>query len=182
MLGDEVNVRLATPDDAQCVSALATQVFLETYATSGIRLALAREAQSQFGLQTIERLLDDASRSVALAERAAHLVGFAEIAHGATHDLVPSSSSAELARLYVQSPFVHQGIGTLLLRHSEALARARGASTLWLTAWVGNTRALAFYAGRGYLQLGSTEYVFEGEAFENRLFAKELELDPGGNR
>jgi ribosomal protein S18 acetylase RimI-like enzyme len=74
----------------------------------------------------------------------------------------------------VQSPFVRRGVGTLLLRHVEALASAGGASTLWLTSWVGNTRALAFYSSQGYKELGATEYEFENERFENRLFAKAL--------
>ena len=45
---------------------------------------------------------------------------------------------------------------------------------LWLTCWVHNTRALAFYARQGYAELGSTDYVFEGEHHENRVFAKTL--------
>ena len=49
---------------------------------------------------------------------------------------------------------------------------------LWLTAWVGNTRALAFYASQGYEELGSTDYRFQGESFENRLFARRLEPRP----
>jgi hypothetical protein len=54
------------------------------------------------------------------------------------------------------------------------LASAEGASTLWLTAWVGNARTLSFYASQGYEPLGSTPYTFEGEVFENTLFAKAL--------
>jgi ribosomal protein S18 acetylase RimI-like enzyme len=63
------------------------------------------------------------------------------------------------------------------LAWAEALAAREGASTLWLTAWVGNQRALAFYASQGYEQLGSTDHTFEGEVFENRLFAKALGPD-----
>ena len=51
---------------------------------------------------------------------------------------------------------------------------AEGSATLWLTAWLGNARALAFYRSQGYRELGSTIYAFEGERYENRLFAKSL--------
>jgi len=170
----ELCLRLATAADVPCLSALATQVFLETYATSGIRLALAREAQSQFSAVAFEARLRQSSNRVVIAERSHHLVAFAELALGARHGLVPSGSAAELSRLYVQSPFLRQGVGRRLLGQAEALALTEGASTLWLTAWVGNQRALAFYASQGYKPLGSTEYTFEGESFENRLFAKAL--------
>lgn len=168
------SVRRATSADAVCLSALATQVFFETYASSGISAVLAREAQAHFRLQAIEALLGDVQRTVLLVERAEHLIAFAEVVHRAGHELVGTSEAAELARLYVQGPFLRRGVGQLLLGRSEALARELGASTLWLTAWVGNARALAFYASQGYRELGSTPYVFEGKAFENRLFAKAL--------
>lgn len=170
----QVILRLAGVADATCLSALAMQVFLETYATSGIRLALAREAQSKFSAPAVlERLARRGTRTL-LAECAGHLVAFAEVVLGENHALVPARPAAELTRLYVQSPFLRQGVGRQLLAKAEALASAEGASTLWLTAWAGNPRALAFYARQGYEQLGSAEYTFEDEAHENRLFAKSL--------
>ena len=169
-----VGVRLADSRDAQCLSALATQVFLDTYATSGITPALAREAEDQFAVSAFaERLRSTRGRTL-LAERQGHLVGFAEVTLDEAHALVAAGAAAELARLYVQSPFLRQGVGRQLLRHAEALALAEGACALWLTAWIGNTRALAFYASQGYEERGSTEYRFGGQAFENRLFAKAL--------
>jgi len=172
-----VGFRRADPADAVCLSALATQVFLETYATCGIRPSLAREAESQFSASAFTSRLAKREGRTLLAERNEHLIAFAELALGATHVLVRSALAAELTRLYVQSPFIGRGVGRRLLERTEALAAAEGVSTLWLTAWVGNERALAFYARQGYEQLGSTEYTFEGEVFENRLFAKSLRSD-----
>ena len=74
----------------------------------------------------------------------------------------------------MQPPFQRRGVGRLLLSRAEALARAGGSATLWLTAWLGNARALAFYRSQGYRELGSTIYAFEAEQYENRVFAKSL--------
>ena len=41
---DVLRGRVAQPTDAVCIAALATQVFLDTYATDGLRPDLAREA------------------------------------------------------------------------------------------------------------------------------------------
>ena len=170
----EVAIRHAGAADALCLHALATQVFLETYATAGIRQSLAREASSQLSEAAFARQLALPTCHVLLAERAGHLVAFAELVLGRTHALVGDAQAAELSRLYVQSPFLRQSIGSGLLHAAEEHARSAGASTLWLTAWVGNGRALAFYASQGYHELGSTHHEFEDERFENRLFAKAL--------
>jgi diamine N-acetyltransferase len=170
----EVSLRLAEKSDALCLSALATQVFLETYATAGMRHAIAREVQKQFSFSAFLELLEEPSTRVVLAEREGHLVAFAQVRLGATHSLLPVEPAAELCRLYVQSLFVRRGIGSLLLQKAEALASAERASTLWVTAWVGNSRALAFYLSQGYEELGTTEHKFENECVENRLLAKVL--------
>ena len=173
MSGDIV-VREACGADALCLHALATQVFLDTYATEGIREAIAREAQQELSVLAFRRQLEAPPVRVLLAEHKGFLVAFASVTLGATHALVAKGPAAELSRLYVQPPFIRRGIGALLLRRVETLARTAGASTLWLTAWVGNARALAFYASQGYAELGSTDHEFENERFENRLFARAL--------
>lgn len=174
----DVSIRSASYSDALCVHALATQVFLETYAPSGIRAALAREVAGRFSIAACESMLADPQRRVLLAEVDAHLVAFAELELGGRHELVGDVPAAELHRLYVQGPFVRRSIGSALLIAAEQVAAASGASTLWLTAWVGNARALAFYATRGYRDLGATQYELQDERYENRLFAKALRVGP----
>jgi GNAT superfamily N-acetyltransferase len=88
---------------------------------------------------------------------------------------LPDAALAELRTLYVQRPFLRRGIGARLLAQVERDARTRGADVLWLTAWVGNTNALAFYASCGYAALGTTWHVFENERHENRLHARRLD-------
>jgi ribosomal protein S18 acetylase RimI-like enzyme len=171
-------VRDAGEADALCLHALATQVFLDTYATDGIRESIAREAQQGLSVAAFLAQLEAPSVRVLAAEHKGFLVAFASVILGATHSLIAKGPAAELSRLYVQAPFVRRGIGALLLRRAEAMAGAAGASTLWLTAWVGNARALAFYSSQGYEELGSTDHVFENERFENRLFAKRLGGQP----
>ena len=61
-----------------------------------------------------------------------------------------------------------------LLRHAEKAAAARGADTLWLTAWASNARALQFYPRRGYEALGMTVYTISGEDYPNHLFCKRV--------
>jgi GNAT superfamily N-acetyltransferase len=170
----DVTFRVAVDADALCIGVLATQVFLDSYATEGIRPSLAREVLEHLSTNAVSALLANPNARLIVAERAGHMVAFAQLTCGSTQELVPSGTAAELIRLYVQEPFTRKGVGTVLLRRAEAIAASEGASTLWLTGWVCNRRALAFYASRGYKDLGATTYVFENEQYENRVLAKAL--------
>jgi diamine N-acetyltransferase len=169
-----LSFRAATAADALCIGMLGTQVFLDTYAPAGMRAALAREVVEHFAPVKVESLLADESTACILAENDGHLVGFVQVTHGARHALVPHGATSEVDRLYVHERFTGHGIGKALLHHAEKSAAARGADALWLTAWIGNARAIAFYPKLGYIDVGATDYVFENEHYENRVFVKAL--------
>lgn len=163
--------RRATTADALALSTLATQVFLDTYATQGINDALAREVATVYSIEVFERRLRDADVELLLATSSGHTVGFVDIAF-ASRCPVPGVRGAEVFRLYVQRPFLRRGLGRNLMAKVEASARARGLDTLWLTAWAGNHGALAFYQSLGFRDIGTTEYVIDGVGHENRVLCK----------
>jgi diamine N-acetyltransferase len=169
-----LQLRDAAPGDALCLSVLAMQVFLDTYATQGIRPAIAREVLAAYSQDVFSAAIADRGSRLLVAEHAGHLVGFAQVTLAASHALAPAGAQAELLRLYVQEPFTGTGVGTRLLAGAEAVAAAAGAAVLWLTPWVHNHRALAFYARRGYRDHGLTPFIFEAESHDNRLLAKVL--------
>lgn len=167
-------LRAAAPADAKCLAVLATQVWLDTYATQGIRQAIADEVLAAFSPGAIEALMAWAQTAIFVAECADHMVGMAQVTVGTVQPLVPFESQAELDRLYVQQPFTRQRIGSRLLAAAERWAAARGAQALWLTPWVHNTRALRFYECCGYTDHGATCFQMGSERHENRVLAKPL--------
>ncbi len=169
-----IELRKAVPADALCLSVLAMQVYLDTYAREGIRPAIARDVLSSYTEQVFSEAIADSQTRFCVAGVGDHLVGFAQVTLGARHQLAPGDSHAELLRLYVQEPLTGQGLGTRLLAEAEQLARKAEASVLWLTPWVHNHRALAFYSKRGYQDFGLTHFVIEAEAHENRVYAKNI--------
>ena len=168
-----LRLRPAVARDALRLSVLATQVFLDTYATGGIRESIAHEVTELLSVDAFSAILGDPRSAIVLAECDDHTIGFVHVTSGAAPERV-DDPAAEIVRLYVQQPFVDRGIGSDLLARAEHLAAVSGASSAWLTAWSGNQRALAFYARRGYADRGSTIHELQGERHENRLFVKAI--------
>lgn len=170
-----IALRPAVDADAPCLSALATQVFLDTYAPDGVSPAIAREVLHELSITAVRAMLGEPSTRFMLAARGEHLVGFVQLRLGATHAAVDAArASSEVARLYVQRRFASRGIGSVLLAQAERTAAAHGSSIAWLTAWEGNAPAHAFYERRGYAFAGMSDFVFEDRHYPNRLYAKAL--------
>lgn len=133
----ECQYRLGASSDALCVGVLATQVFLDTYATEGIRPELAREVLASYSPQAFAGRLAASSAVFVLAEAAGGLVAFAEMHGDSPCPAGVVATRVELVRLYVQPSFQRHRIGTSLLSKAEEHARAAGAQALWLSAWAG---------------------------------------------
>lgn len=166
-----VALRHATLDDALVLSALATQVFLDTYATSGVSADLAKEVAALYSTVAFEKRLQNKGAEIVLAGLGQFVLGFADL-DSTTHCPAPGVHGLEVLRLYVQAPFQRHGIGKALMSFAERRALERGVQHLWLTAWSGNTPALSFYPAMGFRDVGATQYFIEGKAYENRVFVK----------
>lgn len=176
MKAPSVALRHAFPIDAITIAALSVQVFLDTYATDGIRPDLAREAFSVYSAEAFAQRIGEASRTFILAEVGACLLGFAEVMLSQRTAPDGQTSGAELVRLYVQPAAQHNRIGRALLERAEQVIVAHKLSSVWLAAWDRNTNARAFYAHMGYVDVGATTYSFEGHTYANRVFAKHLSV------
>lgn len=171
-------IRAASAGDVPGLSALAIQVYLDTYATQGVSPSLARQALSDLSCEAFSRSLRQPSRRLLVAtlgpERDDGLVGFAELETTPAPAPNLTLPGAELVRLYVQPAFQRAGVGAQLIAAAEQAAAQAGLRSLWLTAWDGNHRALAFYAKRGYMDKGATIHQIEDQSVGNRVLQRLL--------
>ncbi len=170
MITPAPSIRIGTVADAETISALAIQVFLDTYATEGVRPDLAHEAFAEYGQDVFAQRLGQDARVFYLAVQGPGLVGFAEVLRDSAPSPIPGVSGSELVRLYVQPQAQGAGVGRTLLQSVERCASQAGAAGVWLTAWEHNARALAFYKRQRYEDIGHTLCVIQGQSFGNRVF------------
>ncbi len=159
-------LRDARPDDALALSVLSAAVWIDTYATDGVRATIAREVTQQFNPAKLYAALSDGRSQWLIAARDEHLLGYARW-HPAEHSDEPATRAGfELDTLYVLARFAGQGVGAALIRETR---RRCGPAVLWTTAWVGNPRARNFYEREGFVMHRVVDYSFEGEHHDNWL-------------
>lgn len=173
---DLLTIRNAELADVSNLAALSIQVWLDTYADSGIRPALSDYVLDTFTREHFRDAITDPIQRIRVAYVDGHLVGYARLLlnRACPDDVRPTT---ELSTLYVQEPFTHRGIGSALLHDALAVATAlSGKASLWLDVYHGNHRAIAFYRKHGLVQRGSTYFEFAGERHENFVFVVEAEV------
>jgi diamine N-acetyltransferase len=162
-------LRDANLDDAVTLAALATQVWLDTYATDGVNPAIANYVLGELSPARFRTLLQDEACDVLVAERDAHVLGYAVMRNGAACPCAPRLV-AELATLYVQPRFSGNGLGSALF--TAACSRARGGrGAAWVAVNARNSRAINFYRKHGMVEIGTTYFALDGKQHENHVYA-----------
>jgi ribosomal protein S18 acetylase RimI-like enzyme len=119
-----------------------------------------------------EQILQQPHSRIWVAEQRHHLVGFVEL------DLqpvsLPDQIGAEIVRLYIQQLFQRQGIGKQLLQQVEQYCRIQQITAVWLSTWVNNQSAIAFYQKQQFTCTGTIDFELDQERHENLVLVKKL--------
>ena len=166
-------IRRAVADDAEALAAFGARTFLDTYhdfSAENFALHLART----YGAAQQAREIGDPSVATYLAHGGGALAGFAQVRRGPALPCVSGPAPVELHRLYVERAWHGRGVAQRLLAAVCEAAVAFGGATLWLKVWERNTRAIAFYAKCGFVDVGETGFLVGNDATTDRVLSLQL--------
>jgi diamine N-acetyltransferase len=171
-MGNNMEIRTATTEDAGNLAILKQQVWIATYATEGIRKEFSDYVISAFTVEKVSAALTAPSRKTWVAVNGIHLVGCIEIDFYPHQDSLPATP--EITVLYVLERFCGTGIGRSLLNCAISELKAKGFPCTWLTVYHENERALRFYLKHGFYESGETFFHMEGNRYKNILLKLDL--------
>ena len=85
-------------------------------------------------------------------------VGFSKIVFHAKHPAIAAENVTKLDRIYLLKEYYGLKLGLELLNFNIELARNNNQSGMWLYTWIGNERAVHFYAKAGFTIIGLHQY------------------------
>ena len=167
-----VTYRDATPADLAAVDALFRASFTATfgplYAPDDLADFLAKFTPAAWGAELAQPDL-----AIRLAEEDGALIGFAKVSDP-TLPVEPTGPALELRQLYLSDAAKGRGVADALMAWVIEQARSRGAGELFLSVYVDNHRAKAFYARYGFTDVGKYEFPVGRHLDEDRLMRLEL--------
>ncbi|MCC2616281.1 GNAT family N-acetyltransferase [Aestuariibacter halophilus] len=160
-------IRAATSHDCANIALLGLCVWIDTYATDGIKTAYTRHVLDTFTEHRYQALLNDPHYHLLVSEQEGILQGYVLI-NLASHYQHPDNGF-EIDTLYVDKRHAGLGIGRQLL---EAV-QGRFGDRYWLYTWTQNA-ANGFYQHLGLKPCGQIDFEFDGVTITNTVY-----LSPG---
>ncbi len=166
-----ITYRDARPDDAEALSAMAQQSFIETFGPLYAPADLDAFLEQAMSPAAYARQLADPAYRIHLALIEGQPVGFAKIGGNYFEGFDPAAPC--LHQLYVLSAHHGDGVGKRLMDWVLATAQAFG-EELYLSVYVDNHRARRFYDRLGFVKVG--DYIFKVGDHEDHDIVMRLSL------
>jgi|WetSurMetagenome_2_1015567.scaffolds.fasta_scaffold303010_1 diamine N-acetyltransferase len=168
-------IRNASLPDAAYISLLARMTFTESFGH------LFRDPQDlldyydqTFSVAKIRSSLQKENNVFLIAFVDELPVGYAKLKKQSSFPFLQSDKTSQLQKIYVLKDFVSKGIGKLMLDQFNPLMRELGKEFLWLSVYVGNTKAIAFYERNDFTPCGNHTFQIGKEVFEFVVLKKEF--------
>jgi len=175
---ENIILRPATPADAPSIAHLGSNVFSSTFGYSMPANDLKAYLTTSYSTLSVSSDISNRDISVVVAHPASQpslVVGFAYLTRGTTDPcLAGFPSQVELQRLYVRQDWHGRGVGKLLMRKMQELARREHFETLWLGVWEENLVAQKVYEGFGFGKVGFHDFVMGSCVQTDWILVKKL--------
>ena len=155
----------ANEQDCLNLATLSMLVWLNTYATDGIRQEISSYAFENFTQEKFVKSVNDKNTPIFKVQVDECVVGFIKLNLSARYS--GEANGYEIETLYVVPQFKGQGIGKKLLEY----VKENFGKNFWLHTWVNNQNAIEFYQYLGFKDIGEMFFELDGEKHENRVLA-----------
>ncbi|MGH9421200.1 MAG: GNAT family N-acetyltransferase [Thermoanaerobaculia bacterium] len=155
MEGHLVSIRIATPDDAATLFALALKTFVDAFAPDNRAEDMDAYTNVAFGEAQQRRELEGPDIITIFAEEDGQPIGYVQLRR--TPDA--PHGDLEVARFYVDRDHHGRGVAQLLMTAVDDRARMLGVTRIWLGVWERNFRAIAFYQKVGFVRCSSHPFL-----------------------
>jgi GNAT superfamily N-acetyltransferase len=167
-------IRPATFADVPLLCRLGATTFRETYRTISDPREVDAYAAENFTSEKVEAWFRKPCARTLIAALDGVPVGYAHVRSAKVPACVADRKAVELSRLYLLASAQGSGLGGALIAAAIGEIAALGGQTVWLGAYDRNVKALAFYARRGFVQVGTHAFEFGGQVYADPVLTRRV--------
>lgn len=165
-----VSIRKATPADAAIIAEIGKQSFIESHGSSAATADIDEYVAKKYTVPVVAEQLADAGNIIHLIYYDGRVAGYSKINLNTGNEHIAEQNITCLDRLYLLKEFYDLKLGAQLFEYNVAISNQAGQKGIWLYTWVGNTRAISFYARAGFKVIGKTDFkISETHANPNHV-------------
>lgn len=167
-----IDVVEATASHAPLLAELGARTFRDTFAADNTEADMDLYLATAFTPEVQARELSDEGSLVLIVRADGTPAGYTRLRFGDAPACVRGVRSMELARFYVDLPWIGHGVGAALMKMALDAASTRACDVVWLDVWERNPRAIRFYSKWGFEVVGEQKFLLGTDVQNDLLMAR----------
>ena len=175
-----VAIRRASLSDAPMLTRLMQQAFAGAYASCTRPADLKAHMEINFNEERQRTELTDPPAVTLLASTDGQFIGYAQWRPGPSPACVEAKQPVKLQRLYVLKQYWGTGVAHRLMKSCLTQLSHSSYTTVWLSCWNQNERALKFYRKWGFRRRGTVPFFVGSDRQTDFILARpvrEIEVE-----
>lgn len=167
-------LRVATTADAEAISTLVAETWYKHFGPSVPQVDYDHYRSTALSPTFLAKCIQNPEMIFLLAENESKISGMTQLVFDTREPSLTATKPCELRKIYVDGTQQGSGLGKILIKASEGIARDEGCDGFWLGVWEDNSNGIRFYTGRGFKVVGTHDFVMGGSIRTDHIMEKPL--------
>ncbi|WP_045491291.1 GNAT family N-acetyltransferase [Chryseobacterium sp. StRB126] len=169
-----IQIRTATPEDAQHIALLGRITFTETFSEHfRDQQDLFDYFERTFSVAKIRNSIRNHNNKFWIAFWNELPIGYAKLKVHSPTEFIDSAAVSQLQKIYVLKEFLDKKVGRTLMDEMMTSFENSDQQYIWLSVLNSNERALQFYDRNGFSKVGEHQFSIGKEEFDFFALSKQ---------
>lgn len=170
----QYEIKEVSVDNIKELQQISRQTFLETFGSQNSAEDMKEFLDTAYADEKLKDEVENANSSFYFLTVDNKVAGYLKVneGHAQTEQVVPNA--LEVERIYLKQSFQHQGLGLVLIKLAEKIAKEKEKENMWLGVWEKNYQAQAFYEKDGFKRVSQHIFVVGKDPQTDLILVKRL--------
>ena len=170
----QYEIKEVSVDNIKELQQISRQTFLETFGSQNSVEDMKEFLDTAYAEEKLKDEVENANSSFYFLTVDNKVAGYLKVneGHAQTEQVVPNA--LEIERIYLKQSFQHQGLGLVLIKLAEKIAREKEKDNMWLGVWEKNYQAQAFYEKDGFIRVSQHTFVVGEDPQTDLILVKRM--------
>lgn len=167
-------IRPITVDDIPALQEISRETFKKTFDPYTAPDDMVRFLKEDYETAKMRSEIDNPNSRFFFLVVSDQVAGYLKVNVGDAQTEAIKDNALEVERIYLRQQFQHQGLGLILIKYAEKIARREAKDYMWLGVYEHNKVAQKFYARDGFKRVGQHVFQVGSDPQIDFLLAKKL--------
>lgn len=167
-------IKKVTIADIQDLQQISRETFSETFGSQNSTENMEKFLNKAYAEEKLRSEIENKNSNFYFLIVNNQVAGYLNVNEVDAQTEQVADNALEVERIYLKQNFQHQGLGLVLIKLAEELARKKNKANMWLGVWEKNYQAQTFYKKDGFKRVSQHTFVVGDDPQTDFILVKEL--------